>query len=139
MDALYRDYILDHYKNPRNYGDLDDPKVSVEGQNPLCGDHLHLDVRVEDGRVSAIRFSGKGCAISQAATSMLTEMVEGKSVDEVVALGREDIVEEVGIPLSPMRLKCALLGLGTLKVALNRAVGTPLPEEWAGMDEVEWA
>ena len=69
---------------------------------------------------------------------MLTEMVEGKPVDEVAALGREDIVEEVGIPLSPMRLKCALLGLGTLKVALNRAAGTPLPAEWAGMDEVDW-
>jgi nitrogen fixation protein NifU and related proteins len=139
MDDLYREHILDHYKNPRNHGTLDDPKVSVEGQNPLCGDHLQLDVRVEDGRVAAIRFSGKGCAISQAATSMLTEMVEGKPVDEVAALGREDIVEEVGIPLSPMRLKCALLGLGTLKVALNRAAGTPLPAEWAGMDEVEWS
>jgi nitrogen fixation NifU-like protein len=139
VDDLYREHILDHYKNPRNPGTLDDPMVSVVGQNPLGGDHLHLDVRVEDGRVAAIRFSGKGCAISQAATSMLTEMVEGKPVDEVAELGREDIVEEVGIPLSPMRLKCALLGLGTLKVALNRAAGTPLPEEWAGMDEVEWS
>ena len=139
MDDLYREHILDHYKHPRNYGELDDPKVSVEGQNPLCGDHLHLDVRVEDGTVAAIRFHGKGCAISQAATSMLTELVEGRPVEEVAALGREDIVEEVGIPLSPMRLKCALLGLGTLKVALNRAAGTPLPEEWAGMDEIEWS
>jgi nitrogen fixation NifU-like protein len=134
MDDLYREHILDHYKNPRNYGDLDDPKVSVEGQNPLCGDHLHLDVRVEDGRVSAIRFHGKGCAISQAATSMLTGIVKGRTATEVAALPKEELLEEIGIPLTPIRLKCAILGLGVLKVALHRAKGTPLPDEWQGVD-----
>jgi nitrogen fixation NifU-like protein len=138
MDDLYRDHILDHYKDPRNYGAMDDPDVSAEGQNPLCGDQLAIDLRVRDGLVADIRFHGRGCAISQAATSMLTEMVIGRPVAEVAALATEDIVEEVGIPLSPVRLKCALLGLGTLKVALNRHCGTPLPEGWAGMDEVDW-
>ncbi len=138
MDDLYRDHILDHYKDPRNYGAMDDPDVSAEGQNPLCGDQLAIDLRVRDGRVADIRFHGRGCAISQAATSMLTEMVMGRPVGEVAELSSEDIVEEVGIPLSPVRLKCALLGLGTLKVALNRHCGTPLPEGWAGMDEVDW-
>ena len=138
MDDLYRDYILEHYRRPHNFGVLDDPDASYEGSNPLCGDRITLMLGVKDGVVERVAFTGRGCAISQAATSMLTEMVEGKPVDEVAALGREDIVEEVGIPLSPMRLKCALLGLGTLKVALNRAAGTPLPAEWAGMDEVEW-
>jgi nitrogen fixation NifU-like protein len=138
MDDLYRDHILDHYKDPRNYGAMDDADVSAEGQNPLCGDQLAIDLRVRDGLVADIRFHGRGCAISQAATSMLTEMVIGRPVAEVAALATEDIVEEVGIPLSPVRLKCALLGLGTLKVALNRHCGTPLPEGWAGMDEVDW-
>jgi nitrogen fixation NifU-like protein len=138
MDDLYRDHILDHYKDPRNYGAMDDPDVRAEGQNPLCGDQLAIDLRVRDGLVADIRFHGRGCAISQAATSMLTEMVMGRPVAEVAELTREDIVEEVGIPLSPVRLKCALLGLGTLKVALNRHCGTPLPEGWAGMDEVDW-
>jgi nitrogen fixation NifU-like protein len=77
--------------------------------------------------------SGRGCAISQAATSMLTEMVKGRSATEVATLPRDELLEEIGIPLTPVRLKCALLGLGTLKVALHKAKGTPLPEEWAGM------
>jgi nitrogen fixation NifU-like protein len=138
MDDLYRDHILDHYKDPRNYGQLEDADVSAEGQNPLCGDQLSIDLKVRDGLIDQIRFNGRGCAISQAATSMLTEMVVGKPVGDVAALTRDDIVEEVGIPLSPVRLKCALLGLGTLKVALHRHCGTPLPEGWAGMDEVDW-
>jgi nitrogen fixation NifU-like protein len=138
MDDLYRDHILDHYKDPRNYGQLEDADVSAEGQNPLCGDQLSIDLKVRDGLIDQIRFNGRGCAISQAATSMLTEMVVGKPVGDVSALTRDDIVEEVGIPLSPVRLKCALLGLGTLKVALHRHCGTPLPEGWAGMDEVDW-
>ncbi|MGZ4396522.1 MAG: iron-sulfur cluster assembly scaffold protein, partial [Gaiellaceae bacterium] len=79
-----------------------------------------------------VKFSGRGCAISQAATSMLTEMVKGRKASEVAALPKEELLEEIGIPLSPVRLKCAILGLGTLKVALHKAKGTPLPEEWAG-------
>jgi nitrogen fixation NifU-like protein len=90
----------------------------------------------EDGdTIEEIMFEGRGCAISQAATSMLTELVKGRKASEVASLPKEELLEEVGIPLTPIRLKCALLGLGTLKVALHKAKGTPLPEEWAGMAE----
>jgi nitrogen fixation protein NifU and related proteins len=82
-----------------------------------------------------VKFSGRGCAISQAATSMLTEMVQGRSATEVATLDKDELLEEIGIPLTPIRLKCALLGLGVLKVALHRAKGTPLPEEWAGLHD----
>ena len=138
MDDLYREHILDHYKNPRNHGSLAEPDVSVEGTNPLCGDELHLDLRIEHGRIVEIRFHGRGCSISQAATSMLTELVEGRTVEEAGALTRDDIVAEMGIPLSPVRLKCALLGLGTLRVALNRHAGVALPDGWEGVDGIDW-
>ena len=138
MDDLYREHILDHYKNPRHHGRLAAADASVEGQNPLCGDQLTMDVKVADGRIADVSFDGHGCAISQAAASMLTERVLGMPVEEAAALTREDVVDEVGIPLSPVRLKCALLSLGTLKVALHRAAGTPLPAEWAGMEEIDW-
>jgi len=138
MDDLYRDNILDHYKSPRNHGTIDDADVSAEGMNPLCGDQLTIDLKIDDGRIERIRFHGKGCSISQAATSMLTELVEGKTVEEAAQISREDVEAELGIPLSPVRLKCALLGLGTLRVALNRHSGVPLPEGFAGMDEVDW-
>jgi nitrogen fixation NifU-like protein len=138
MDDLYREHILDHYKNPRNHGTIDDADVSAEGVNPLCGDQLAIDLKISDGRIEAIKFHGRGCSISQAATSMLTELAEGKTVEEAAALSKDDVLSELGIPLSPVRLKCALLGLGTLRLALNRHSGTALPEGWAGMDEVDW-
>src|SRR5215210_152984 len=135
FDQMYREVILDHYKNPRGHGELPDADAHAEGQNPLCGDEVSIAVAfADDGdTIEDVRFSGRGCAISQAATSMLTEMVKGRSASEVAALPRDELLEEIGIPLTPVRLKCALLGLGTLKVALNKAKGTPLPEEWAGM------
>jgi nitrogen fixation NifU-like protein len=138
MDDLYREHILDHYKNPRNHGTIEDADVSAEGVNPLCGDQLAIDLKISDGRIEEIRFHGRGCSISQAATSMLTELAEGKTVEEAAALSKDDVLEELGIPLSPVRLKCALLGLGTLRLALNRHSGTPLPDGMAGMDEVDW-
>ena len=139
MDDLYREHILDHYKNPRNHGTIADADVSAEGVNPLCGDQLAIDLKIaDDGRIEDIKFHGRGCSISQAATSMLTELVEGHTVDEAAALTKDDILQELGIPLSPVRLKCALLGLGTLRLALNRHSGTPLPDGFAGMDEVDW-
>jgi nitrogen fixation NifU-like protein len=138
VDDLYREHILDHYKNPRNHGHLEDADVSAEGMNPLCGDELAIDLKITDGRIEQIRFHGRGCSISQAATSMLTELVEGKTIDEAAALTKDDVTAELGIPLSPVRLKCALLGLGTLRVALNRHGGVALPAGWAGMDEVDW-
>jgi nitrogen fixation protein NifU and related proteins len=135
FEQLYREVILDHYKNPRGHGVLEGADARAEGQNPLCGDEISIYVSfAEDGdTIEDVKFSGRGCAISQAATSMLMEMVKGRSATEVATLPRDELLDEVGIPLTPVRLKCALLGLGTLKVALHKAKGTPLPEEWTGM------
>jgi nitrogen fixation protein NifU and related proteins len=137
FEQMYREVILDHYRNPRGHGAMDDPDAEAEGMNPLCGDEVTIFVSLaEDGEtIEDVKFSGRGCAISQAATSMLTEMVKGRSATDVATLPKEELLEEIGIPLTPIRLKCALLGLGVLKVALHRAKGTPLPEEWAGLDD----
>jgi nitrogen fixation protein NifU and related proteins len=118
VDSLYREIILDHYRNPRNKGTLDPHDYSYEDVNPLCGDEIRIDVRVADDKVSDIKFSGRGCAVSQASASILTEMVEGMSLDEVKALTKDDLLEELGIPVSPARLKCALLGLKVLKAGV---------------------
>ena len=136
---MYREVILDHYKSPRGHGLLEDADARAEGQNPLCGDEVTISVKfAEDGETIAdIGFEGRGCAISQAATSMLTELVKGRKADEVASLAKEELLEEIGIPLTPVRLKCALLGLGVLKVALHRAKGTPLPEEWGTVTSTE--
>jgi len=137
FDQLYREVILDHYKNPRGHGIIEGADAHAEGENPLCGDEVTISVRFgEDGEtIDEIGFEGRGCAISQAATSMLTEMVKGRKASEVAELPKEELLDEIGIPLTPIRLKCAILGLGVLKVALHRAKGTPLPEEWRGLSE----
>jgi nitrogen fixation protein NifU and related proteins len=134
FDQMYREVILDHYQNPRGHGELEGADAHAEGQNPLCGDEVSIFVAFgEDGdTIDEVKFSGRGCAISQAATSMLMEMVKGRSATEVAALPRDELLDEIGIPLTPVRLKCALLGLSTLKLALHKAKDTPLPEEWAG-------
>jgi len=131
FDQLYRELILDHYKNPRNHGLLEAADASAEGQNPLCGDEVSVSIRLGKGDViEDVGFEGRGCAISQAATSMLTDLVKGKSADEVAAMPKQELLDELGIPLTPVRLKCAILGLGVLKLALHKARGTPLPDEW---------
>ena len=136
FDQMYREVILDHYKTPRNHGLLEPHDAVAEGQNPLCGDEVTVSVRFGEGdTIEAIGFEGRGCAISQAATSMLTELVQGRTATEVASLPREELLDEIGIPLTPIRLKCAILGLGVLKVALHKAKGTPLPEEWQGMGD----
>ena len=137
MEDLYREVILDHYKNPRGHGVIEDADATAEGLNPLCGDEVAIYVEFgEDGEtIDEVKFSGRGCAISQAATSMLMEMVKGRTATEVGELSKDELLEEIGIPLTPIRLKCALLGLGVLKVALHRSKGTPLPDEWAGLDD----
>ena len=135
FDQLYREVILDHYKNPRGHGVIEPADAEAEGMNPLCGDEVAISVSFDGDRIDDVRFQGRGCAISQAATSMLMEMVKGRTATEVAEMSREELLEEVGIPLTPIRLKCALLGLGVLKVALHRGKGTPLPEEWAGLAE----
>jgi nitrogen fixation NifU-like protein len=134
FDQMYREVILDHYKNPRGHGLIEDADAEAEGQNPLCGDEVSIYVAfAEDGdTIDEVKFSGRGCAISQAATSMLTEMVKGRRAAEVASLPRDELLDEIGIPLTPVRIKCALLGLSTLKLALHKAKGTPLPEEWTG-------
>ena len=139
FEQMYREVILDHYKNPRGHGVMEEADAEAEGQNPLCGDEVSIYVAFgDDGEtIDEVKFSGRGCAISQAATSILTEMVHGRTATEVAVLDKDELLEEIGIPLTPVRLKCALLGLGVLKVALHRSKGTPLPDEWAGLDELE--
>ena len=131
FDQLYRELILDHYKNPRNHGLLEAADAQAEGQNPLCGDEISVSVRLGEGDViEDVGFEGRGCAISQAATSMLTDLVKGKTAEDVASMPKEALLDELGIPLTPVRLKCAILGLGVLKLALHKAKGTPLPQEW---------
>lgn len=118
---FYRENILDHYRNPRNRGTLEGAQIRYEDLNPLCGDQIRFEVRLDDrGRVEAAAFDGRGCAISQASASMLTEAVQGKSLDEIKAMDRDDVLALLGIPLSPVRLKCALLALKVLQAGVYR-------------------
>ena len=139
FDQMYREVILDHYKNPHGHGVIEDPDAEADGQNPLCGDEVSIYVAfAEDGEtIQEVKFSGRGCAISQAATSMLMDMATGRTATEVATMDKEELLEEIAIPLTPVRLKCAMLGLTTLKVALHKAKGTPLPDGLAGFDELE--
>lgn len=134
MSMDYREYILDHYRDPRNYGELEKPTIHGEDSNPLCGDQLSMDLLVVGDRVKEVRFKGRGCAISQASASMLTEMIEGKTVQEVVKLGKDDVLEALGISISPARTKCAFLGLRVLHRSLAMA---GLERQPAGDDEDE--
>lgn len=129
LDDFYRQNILDHYQNPRNWGTLPAPDITAEDANPLCGDRLRMDLTVKDGRIEEVRFTGQGCSISRAAASMLSEAIEGKTVEEVKKIGREDVIEMLGIELGPVRLKCALLALKTLKLGLYGVQGWPGEEE----------
>lgn len=115
MADLYREQILDHSRNPHNFGEIEHPDFTYEDSNPLCGDRVRIDVKVENGIIADIKFSGRGCAISQASASMLTDMMKGKEVDEIRKLTAEDMLDELGIQISPARVKCALLGLKVLK------------------------
>jgi nitrogen fixation NifU-like protein len=118
MDELFRDHILDHYRHPRCHGTLEQPDASVEDANPLCGDRLRMDFRFADGRVAAVRFVGSGCSISQASASLLCEAIEGRPIDEVKELTRQDVLDLLGIDdLGPVRSKCAMLALKTAKAA----------------------
>jgi nitrogen fixation protein NifU and related proteins len=141
FENLYREQILDHYKNPRSHGALEHADAQAEGMNPLCGDEVTISVAFgDDGdTIRDVAFEGRGCAISQAATSMLMEMVKGKKASDVAAMPKDELLDEIGIPLTPIRLKCAILGLGVLKVALHKSKGTPLPDEWAGSRDLEWS
>jgi nitrogen fixation protein NifU and related proteins len=131
MDDLYRDEILEHYREPHNFGTLEAPDAVYEGHNPLCGDRITMMLGVDAaGNVSAVAFSGRGCAISQASASLLTDEVKGRPVSEVEAMKNQDILELLGIEISPARLKCALLSLDTLQHALaTREAQQASPDE----------
>jgi nitrogen fixation NifU-like protein len=119
MDDLYREIIVDRYKNPQFRGSLDPHDISFEDDNPLCGDHIRIDLRVdENGIVKEAAFDGHGCAISQASADLLLESVVGKSLDEVKKLTKDDLLEMLGLELGPVRMKCALLSLKVLKAGV---------------------
>jgi nitrogen fixation NifU-like protein len=143
MDDLYRDYILEHYRRPHNFGPIEDASAQYEGSNPLCGDRITMQLRVRDGVVEAVGFTGRGCAISQASASLLTDEIKGKPLADVEAIRADDLLELLGIDISPARLKCAMLSHDTLHHALDElggngaaiaadaAAATPTPAESA--------
>lgn len=119
MEDLYREIIIDRYKNPLHRGELEPHDISFEDDNPLCGDHIRIDLRLdEQNRVAKAAFQGHGCAISQASADLLIESIIGKSLEEVKQIGKEDILDMLGIELGPVRLKCALLSLKVLKAGV---------------------
>jgi nitrogen fixation protein NifU and related proteins len=119
MDDLYRDYILDHYKHPRNFGELDPHDLESREYNPLCGDELGVHIRVSDGRIADLRFQGHGCAISQASASIASDELKGMELEEVGKLGAEWMIDLLGIPVSATRRKCALLNLKVMRSAIT--------------------
>src|SRR5579859_6503738 len=133
MEDIYRQYILEHYRDPRNHGHLDHPDIHAADTNPLCGDRIEMDLQVTDGRVAEVRFSGRGCAISQAAASMLTERIEGATLDELRALRPADVLEMLGVEIGPARQRCALLSLRVL----HQGIGGAYTGRWSDDDDDE--
>lgn len=120
MNDMYAENIMDYFKNPRNFGTLGNADIVERGNNPVCGDEIELFVKLNGSKkIEDIKFKGKGCAISQAAVSMLTEFVKGKTLEEAKQITNQDIFDLVGVPLSPIRVKCALLGLKTLELGIQ--------------------
>ena len=126
---IYKDIILDYYRNPRNFGDLPSPDVRAKDSNPLCGDIIEMQLKINDGKIEDVRFKGKGCAISQASASMLTETIIGKTLDEVKSMSKTDILNLLGIDPGPTRIKCALLSLKVVKLGVYGYLGQAITEE----------
>jgi len=126
---IYKDIILDYYRHPRNFGDLPEPDVRSKDSNPLCGDVIEMQLKIRDGKIDDLRFKGRGCAISQASASMLTELAKGKTLDEIKSLGKEDVLSMLGIDPGPTRIKCALLGLKVIKLGVYGYLGQAVTDE----------
>jgi nitrogen fixation NifU-like protein len=126
---IYKDIILDYYRNPRNFGDLPNPDVRAKDSNPLCGDIIEMQLKITDGKVEDVKFKGKGCAISQASASMLTEVVKGKTLDAIKSMSKTDVLNLIGIDPGPTRIKCALLGLKVVKLGVYGYLGQAITEE----------
>ena len=129
MDDLYRDYILEHYRRPHNFGVLEQPTATYEGANPLCGDRITMQLHVDDGVVTEVGFTGRGCAISQASASLLTDEIRGKPLLEVADFAAADLLDLLGIEISPARLKCAMLSFDSLQHLLADVGAKPLVNE----------
>jgi len=126
---IYKDIILDYYRHPRNFGDLPEPDVRSKDSNPLCGDVIEMQLKIRDGKIDDLRFKGRGCAISQASASMLTELAKGKALDEIKALSKEDVLNMLGIDPGPTRIKCALLGLKVMKLGVYGYLGQSITDD----------
>jgi nitrogen fixation NifU-like protein len=128
MDDLYRDYILEHYRRPHNFGAIENATATQEGANPLCGDRITMQLRVSGEQIAAVGFTGRGCAISQASASLLTDEIKGKPVESAAGMQASDVLDLLGIDISPARMKCALLSLETLQGALGGSGSKPTKE-----------
>ena len=126
---IYKDIILDYYRHPRNFGDLPEPDVRSKDSNPLCGDVIEMQLKIRDGKIDDLRFKGRGCAISQASASMLTELAKGKTLDEIKVLSKEDVLNMLGIDPGPTRIKCALLGLKVMKLGVYGYLGQSITDD----------
>lgn len=123
------DFIIEHYKNPQNFGHLENPDIVHEEGNPSCGDQIRIELKIDNNKITDVRFSGKGCAISQAAASILTEEIKGKTLDEVKQFDKQKMLDLLGIEVSAMRIKCALLALKVVKAGVYGI------KEWPGEEE----
>lgn len=129
VDDMYADTILDYYRNPRNYGHITEAEIKAKDFNPLCGDEIEMNIKLNGNSIKDVKFSGKGCAISQASASMLTELVMGKKLEDAAKLTKQDILDMLGIEISYVRIKCALLSLKVLKLGVYAHIGGVLESE----------